>query len=139
MEQSRSAGENWMERRSVRSFQRRDTVELDTKGTTELIHAVRGGLQSLNLALETLCGNQVRNEHGAVDLDKALGIKILADRCADQEECAKVWGRAMLLAAATKGGDMEVLRQVINAIKVCCNKPRHFRFSMITCCRVAFA
>lgn len=93
----------------------------DTRAVTELMHAARGSLVSLELALKhSLPASVVRDAAGfTVDLDKALAVE-----CSEahgswvQTADTRTWGRAMLLSAAAKLGDVYVLKHVLNAIEV---------------------
>lgn len=99
---------------------------------TELLHAARGGQTSLELALNAVLRG-FEDDDGlkrTVSLDRALGVMKEVDEsnpAADvlphehESEAAKKrisWGRALLLAAAAKRGDTNMLRHVLAAIEV---------------------
>lgn len=132
---------SWMKPRSVmrwKSSRPEDRTPVDgkkripvmpVKAKTELIHAARGGLSTFKLVLGKIGGNNVR-------VDDVLSVEIdeearregrLRDppteeyRAPSKEELAQ-WGWGMLLAAATKGGHVEVLDVVVLAIQVCPGK-----------------
>lgn len=125
----------WMKPSSVPSRpappQRVDKTVDKTEAITELMHAARGGLESLELVLnnplpsssEDSCGGMRRT----VDLDTALAVEVKArDTLELLSPChdTKTWGRALLLAAAAKLGNVDVLYHVLDAIEVrviCCS------------------
>ncbi|CAN0140980.1 unnamed protein product, partial [Scytosiphon promiscuus] len=102
----------------------------DAKGQarmfTEVLHAARGGRNSLALVLGTrseqlLCQGSEDQPRGAlkVDLDLALAHEVRkteSDEWGRTEE-SEIWGRACLLGAASTGGDDEVLTFVLDAIE----------------------
>lgn len=88
-----------------------------TRAVTELMHAARGGLESLELAL-----NKAARVDGGltINLDDTLSVKELDSHDAwVPTDGTRTWGRALLLAAAAKRGDVDVLHHVLNAIDVC--------------------
>ena len=83
---------------------------------TELMHAARGGLASLELAL-----NKARVDGRlTIDLDDALSVKVFGSDGVSwrMDTTTRTWGRALLLAAAAKRGDIDVLHHVLGAIQV---------------------
>lgn len=135
--------DHWMVQRPV--LPRDQSLPNGTVATTELVHAARGGLDALRLALTKTQVVQfwrgVTNSN-VVELDKALAVKVVRNYdhggaakgkstgkdvlqtfwLEDDEEVflprLRPWGWGMLLAAAAKGGHIEVLEQVVLAIKV---------------------
>ncbi|CAB1102482.1 unnamed protein product [Ectocarpus sp. CCAP 1310/34] len=93
---------------------------VDTRAVTELIHAARGGLVSLELALNELpLASRNSTESGfTVALDDALAVNITIDKAQEEQfHRTKAWGWALLLAAAAKLGGIDVLYHVLLAIK----------------------
>lgn len=94
---------------------------IKTRAVTELMHAARGGLASLELAL-----NKARGDSDpTVDLDEALAVEVTVSRedgthgeSQTSTHDPKVWGRALLLAAAAKLGEVDVLYHILGAIEV---------------------
>eukprot|EP00903_Cladosiphon_okamuranus_P014655 g13588.t2 len=90
---------------------------------TELMYAARGGLTSLELALNKACGD------GDLNLDRALSVELNGGSSQpddnhdddslqkDDAAVAALWGRSLLLAAAAEGGDVHVLHHVLKAIE----------------------
>lgn len=94
----------------------------DTRAMTELMHAARGGLASLNLVLNNPLPSSVRPD-GGINLDAALNVELSEHDGEnygpwERPKWTQTWGRAMLLAAAAKLGDVDVLYHVLDAIKV---------------------
>eukprot|EP00903_Cladosiphon_okamuranus_P011821 g11108.t2 len=107
---------SWMKPREVMGWTptaRQDRVEVIAQ--TELIHAARGGLSTLQLVLDKIHTPTKVND---VRLDEVLSVNVaeMTDSSPSDEELA-AWGWGMLLAAATKGGNLEVLEIVVRAIK----------------------
>eukprot|EP00752_Nemacystus_decipiens_P011859 g10519.t1 len=135
---SQGVGEGWMKQRRIISVplpgrskpQRKSTGMIHDKertvAITELMHAARGGLVSLELALNEVLP-EFRIDSGLVRtvyLDQALDVKVdnplqEAGASTDRESEVKLrsWGRALLLAAAAKRGDTNVLDHVLRAIQ----------------------
>eukprot|EP00903_Cladosiphon_okamuranus_P014652 g13586.t1 len=95
-----------------------------TKAITELMHAARGGLPSLELALSVpLPASKDNGPHGfTVDLDKALAVQVEAETgggtwAPSALNDKNTWGRALLLAAAAKLGDVNILFRILKAIE----------------------
>lgn len=96
-------------------------TSVDARAVTELMHAARGGLVSLELALNKLpLASRISTADGfKVGLDKALDVKMtIGNTQEEQSHRTKAWGWALLLAAAAKLGDTDVLYHVLLAIKV---------------------
>ncbi|CAM9233322.1 unnamed protein product, partial [Ectocarpus sp. 12 AP-2014] len=96
---------------------------VETRAVTELMHAARGGVASLELALnKPLPNSQTDSEDGfKVHLDRALAVEELIDgswrQSQDHLHGTATWGRALLLAAAARLGDVDVLYHVLVAIE----------------------
>ena len=104
------------------NFRRRSSATR-CRAFTELLHAARGGLASLELALNELLQASVVDDGSrrTVDLDDALLVEIEISKDGERwvsTEGTKNWGRALLLAAATKRGDVDALYHVLLAIEV---------------------
>eukprot|EP00752_Nemacystus_decipiens_P010874 g9667.t1 len=92
-----------------------------TRAVTELIHAVRGGLAALKLALNNPLPSTTAEYCGGftVHLDKALAVEEQSeDGDWVQTDTTRVWGRALLLAAASRHGDIQLLHAVLAAIEI---------------------
>lgn len=119
---SADAGEHkkqgWMEMTDVPTQRirrsRSEETNRKTRGVTELMHAARGGLASLELALNHPLPSS-RLEDGSISLDKALNVKARGETSWEPQPA---WGRGLLLAAAAERGDVNVLRVVLTAIQV---------------------
>lgn len=117
------AEEGWMTQRPVQPqpvLASSEAKAIETRAVTELMHAARGGLASLELAL-TNSRHDLKEDSDdgfTVDLDKALDLEELKDDQWQSNINTKTWGRALLLAAAAKLGDVDVLYYVLDAIKV---------------------
>ena len=118
----RTGGSGWMQQRKVLHPKEvpPELRGITVKATTELMHAARGGYRSLQLALE-----KIREGTGAsvVSIDDALNVTFDRQPATgtDPPELAKeAWGWGMLLAAAARGGHVDVLEAVVNAIEVRC-------------------
>lgn len=127
----------WMRPTSVPSYEPSSTTPdgVKTQAVTELMHAARGGVLSLELALNNILPNCKIEVNGGftVDLDEALKVEGLGQNGLwVQTPATKVWGRAMLLAAAAKLGDPDVLYLVLNAIQVCRNISGHINLRLPT-------
>lgn len=98
-----------------------DGVPTSAHAFTELLHAARGGLSSLELALNESLPASTEDDGSirTVNLDDALHVKVSTNgaRWTSNDE-TKTWGRALLLAAAAKRGDEDALYQVLLAIEV---------------------
>lgn len=107
---------------SRRSSAAKDGVTPRARAVTELLHAARGGLASLELALnEPLPASMVDDDGSSrtVNLDDALCVEVSTDGVRwTSTEATKTWGRALILAAAAKRGDEDALYHVLFAIKV---------------------
>ncbi|CBN74319.1 Transient Receptor Potential Channel. Partial sequence [Ectocarpus siliculosus] len=96
---------------------------VETRAVTELIHAARGGVVSLELALnKALPNSKTDSEDGfKVHLDSALAVEVCIDgswrQSQDDHHRTVIWGRALLLAAAARLGDVDVLYHVLVAIE----------------------
>ncbi len=116
-------GTGWMESMPVlpQAAPAADSEPAQTEAVTELLHAARGGLGSLELALNNPLPASVRDEGSkrTVNLDEALNVKVKVPGQDALQPTAetRVWGRALLLAAAAQLGDMKVLPHVVDAIK----------------------
>lgn len=121
----------WMKERKIRSPENlvkggRPDEERFTMGSTELLHAARGGPYTFALALEK--SRVVKNIGPGEDplgyIDDILEVKMLvrngdhADQYNNRSPGPRTWGRALLLAAAARGGHVEALKDVVSAIKV---------------------
>lgn len=116
----RTGSNGWMEQREV--LHPNEVPEalrgITVEATTELMHAARGGHKSLQLALA-----KIRESTGdpTVSIDKALNVTF--DREPEigkdgYELTKQAWGWGMLLAAAARGGHVDVLKAVVYAIEV---------------------
>lgn len=96
------------------------TEATQTTAVTELMHAARGGLRSLELALNNPLPASVEDNglRRTVWLHKALDVKVKDNGRWNQTGDTETWGMALLLAAAAKLGDVNVLFHVVDAIKV---------------------
>ncbi|CBN74318.1 Ankyrin Repeat Transient Receptor Potential Channel [Ectocarpus siliculosus] len=94
-------------------------TRVDTRAVTELMHAARGGLVSLELALNKLplASRNIAEGGFTVALDNALAVNMTIGNTQEQSHRTKAWGWALLLAAAAKLGDIDVLYHVLLAIK----------------------
>lgn len=99
---------------------------IKTRAKTELMHAARGGLASLEIFLSLLprTASKDNGDSGfTVELDEALAVEVkvkMQDGTWGQSTTNDpiVWGRALLLAAAAKLGDVDVLYHILDAIEV---------------------
>lgn len=114
------------------------TKAIETQAVTELMHAARGGLASLELALSYHPLN-IKRDGGdfTVDLDEALAVEVELENGVWGKSTSTdnaVWGRALLLAAAAKLGDVDVISQILNAIEVgrncCMGEVVHFNLAI---------
>eukprot|EP00752_Nemacystus_decipiens_P006636 g5966.t1 len=107
---------SWMSPRKVMPWTSADGQDrIEVSAQTELIHAARGGIPTLQLVLDMMRAAWKVEE---VHLDEVILVNIAEEKDnppADEELAS--WGWGMLLAAATKGGDTEVLEIVVRAIK----------------------
>ena len=116
----------WMEPVLVPSYRVQESTtrpgpRADTRAVTELIHAVRGGLPALQLALNNpLPASRTGFDGGfTVDLDEALAVEAFDDDNGwMRTDETRTWGRALLMAAAAARGDIDVLHRVLVAIEV---------------------
>lgn len=112
------AKQGWMEMTDVPTQRirksRSEEIDREARGVTELIHAARGGLASLELVLNEPLPSS-RLEDGSISLDKALNVKA---RDNTTWEPQPAWGKGLLLAAAAERGDIDVLHVVLAAIQV---------------------
>lgn len=127
--------DDWLAMRPIRP---RDKVRgQKAVGTTELMHAAQGGPESLSHTLDKIRGLRRSN---VVDLAGILSMGFVPTTEGDSDdENAKqlgkpwmdyrpdyhghrlyTWGCGMLLAAAAKGGSVEVLEKVVSAVEVSC-------------------
>lgn len=117
------AKKGWMEMTDVPTqrirISRSKEITREARGVTELMHAARGGLGSLELALnEPLPSSRLAD--GSISLDKALNVKACDEPASDEPrwEPQPAWGKGLLLAAAAERGDIDVLHIVLTAIQV---------------------
>lgn len=120
----------WMSTRKLRprtlASKKRNTKEKrdfeETRAVTELLHAARGGKVSLELALNhALSSSKVEQTNELrVEVDEALDVQERVSSSVDWRKSpdTKTLGRALLLAAAAKLGDEDVLYHVLVAIQV---------------------
>ncbi|CAM9923666.1 unnamed protein product, partial [Scytosiphon promiscuus] len=95
------------------------------RARTELIHAMGGGLTSLELALNNFSTRTGGKGPSLVILDDALDVQIWTEPTVDPPSEGTwtahpkraAWGRALLLAAAAKMGDINLIRYVISTIQ----------------------
>ncbi|CAM9267068.1 unnamed protein product [Ectocarpus sp. 4 AP-2014] len=104
---------------------------VETRAVTELMHAARGGVASLELALNTLRPVSKTDPEDdfktdpeddfKVNLDRALAVEVFIGgswrQSQDEHHRTAIWGRALLLAAAARLGDVDVLYHVLVAIE----------------------
>lgn len=106
---------SWMKPRGVMPL----PSGIAVAATTELIHAARGGVSTLTLVLDKIISAMPKGE--VIGLDGALSVGVDGatgeGQAPSPRELAR-WGWGMLLAAATNGGDTEVLEIVVRAIQV---------------------
>ncbi|CAM9784847.1 unnamed protein product, partial [Scytosiphon promiscuus] len=111
-------GGGWMERRRVLHPEEVRLGQTTVEAATELMHAARGGRESLHLVIDKFA----KNDGGfPVCVDKVLNVTY------DQESSPtsaaggqigeQAWGWGMLLASALRGGHVDVLDAVVYAIK----------------------
>lgn len=106
---------SWMKPRRVRSL----PSGIAVTATTELIHAARGGLSTLQVVLDKIRAMQKVEAVGVDDaLSVGVDVKTGQGQGPSPEELTR-WGWGMLLAAATTDGRTEVLERVVRAIQVC--------------------
>ncbi|CAM9252147.1 unnamed protein product, partial [Ectocarpus sp. 8 AP-2014] len=113
------AKQGWMEMTDVPTQRISRSEEINkARGVTELMHAARGGLVSLELALNEPLPSS-RLEDGSISLDRALNVKACDDPASDEPrwEPQPAWGKGLLLAAAAERGDIDVLHIVLTAIQ----------------------
>lgn len=97
-----------------------------TVGSTELLHAARGGPCTFALALEKcrVVRNITPGENPLDYIDDILGVRMLVrngkkvEQYKNRSPDPRTWGRALLLAAAARGGHVEVLDSVVSAVEV---------------------
>lgn len=108
-----------------REFRKREDTE--THAVTELLHATRGGIASLELALNNCFPPSKKPVTGGfeVDFNKVLDVKereTVGESKSNGSFALSVdtetWGRALLLAAAAGLGDVDLLYHVLSAIQV---------------------
>lgn len=116
----RTGSGGWMQKRKVLHPQEvpKELHGIAVEATTELMHAARGGFKSLQLALA-----KIRESTGdpVVSIDEALNVTFdrePATGTAPPEVTKEAWGWGMLLAAAARGGHVNVLEAVVYAIEV---------------------
>lgn len=109
----------WMQQRKVLHPKEvpKELHGITVKATTELMHAARGGYESLQLALD-----KVRESTGEsiVKIDTALNVTFEPELATGTEPAGlakEAWGWGMLLAAAARGGHVDVLKAVVYAIE----------------------
>lgn len=127
--------DDWLAPRPVRP--RNHVRGFTPVGSTGLMHAAQGGPEALNLAL-----GKIRDLHGSdvVKLERVLAMSFVPttegdsdrkytgqlglhqdlDRSDVHQVTPYTWGCGMLLAAAAKGGSVEVLDMVVPAVEVSC-------------------
>ncbi|CAM9548053.1 unnamed protein product, partial [Ectocarpus fasciculatus] len=131
---------SFMARRNVMALPREGRDDIAVSAITEVIHAARGGLPSLQLVLGKICLTkfwQGKPNNTVVTIEEVLRVAVgetmegQEDRTVEGEEDEKTaegeeapkqgeldaWGWGMLLAAAAKGGHVDVLEHVVHAIK----------------------
>ncbi|CAM9478531.1 unnamed protein product [Ectocarpus fasciculatus] len=89
---------------------------------TELIHAARGGLPSLKLVLAKIRLMKFwrgKPDSAVVTINEALRVTVdgKGDEDIPKQGVLDAWGWGMLLAAAAKGGHVDVLETVVHAIE----------------------
>lgn len=92
-----------------------NTKVIETLAVTELLHAARGGVASLEVVLSEMLPTEPVDGGFPVNLDEALDVR---EKEHGQWAVAKTWGRALLLGAAARLGSVDVLYHVLVAIKV---------------------
>ncbi|CAM9266840.1 unnamed protein product [Ectocarpus sp. 4 AP-2014] len=115
----------WMQPSSIktRCLPTPKQTPVKTRAVTELMHAARGGVASLELALnKPLPNSKTDFEDGfKVHLDRALAVEVFIDgswrQSQDEPHRTAIWGRALLLAAAARLGDVDALYHVLVAIE----------------------
>ena len=128
------AKEGWMEPMQVLSqvVPTKGQAPIRTTAVTELMHAAQGGRGSLTRALNNpLPGSNLDSDdglHRIVDLEKALDVEVCDESDGHQTGDPKTWGNALLLAAAAKLGDVDVLKVVVGAIKVSPKRLGHTKY-----------
>ncbi|CAM9902775.1 unnamed protein product, partial [Ectocarpus sp. 12 AP-2014] len=128
---------SFMARRKVMALPRDGRAAVAVSAITDVIHAARGGLPSLQLILAKICLTkfwQGKSNNTVVTIAEALCVAVHetmdgedetkegadeikeGDGAPEQGEL-DAWGWGMLLAAAAKGGHVDVLEHVVHAIK----------------------
>ncbi|CAM9177459.1 unnamed protein product [Ectocarpus sp. 12 AP-2014] len=108
----------WMDPTPVSLARRRHFKR--TRAVTELVHAVRGGVAALRLALNNALPSAKADGDDcfAIHLDEALAVEESEDHQHwVRTNKTRVWGRAMLLAAAVLHGDVDVVHHAVAAIE----------------------
>lgn len=100
---------DWMKRRFVLHLNEAPKG-VTAQARTELLHAARGGYESLRLVIGKIGEGE--------PLDEILGVMTPPGTEPLPSFLNKDLGRGMLIASAAKGGDLKVLKAVVRAIKV---------------------
>ncbi|CAM9818817.1 unnamed protein product, partial [Ectocarpus sp. 12 AP-2014] len=128
------AKQGWMEMTDVPAQRISRSEEINkARGVTELMHAARGGLESLELALNEPLPSSRRGD-GSISLDRALNVTTCDEPASNEPrwEPQPAWGKGLLLAAAAERGDIDVLHIVLTAIQdgVFTKEPNADRFTL---------
>lgn len=116
--------DNFMLQRRVMALPREGQDGVAVSAITEVIHAARGGLPSLQLILAKICLMKVwqgKPNNTVVTIEEVLCVAVygtMEGENAPEQSKLDAWGWGMLLAAAVKGGHVDVLEHVVHAIKV---------------------
>ncbi|CAB1096081.1 unnamed protein product [Ectocarpus sp. CCAP 1310/34] len=128
---------SFMARRKVMPLPRDGRAAVAVSAITDVIHAARGGLPSLQLILAKICLTkcwQGKPNNTVVTIEEALCVAVHetmegedetkegANETKEGEDAPEqgeldAWGWGMLLTAAAKGGHVDVLEHVVHAIK----------------------
>lgn len=99
-------------------------ADVAVMAVTELIHAARGGLPSLKFVLAKIRLMKFwrgQPDSTVVTINEALRVTVdgeNGDEDVPKQGALDAWGWGMLLAAAAKGGHVDVLETVVHAIAV---------------------
>eukprot|EP00903_Cladosiphon_okamuranus_P019883 g18275.t1 len=109
----RRGSSGWMQQREVLHPEEvpPELRGITVKATTELMHAARGGDKSLQLALGKILEN---TGDAVVNINDALNLTFDGQPATGLDQA---WGWGMLLAAAARGGHVNVLKSVVYAIE----------------------
>lgn len=100
-----------------------DLTRNHTVANTVLMHAARGGPEAFDIALNNIWAWDKKSwnlDHALdIELVQGVGEKSVSNHAeAEGPIDMKTWGRGMLLAAAARGGHLEILDIVTAAIRV---------------------